>query len=292
MSHSAASKKSRLTFGWLRVPSRFFLTVSLLLIYFAASIVSKIFTRDPRRAEKRQLTLNVFFTRPILAVMGVKIALGKLPARDQMSGSLVVSNHLSYLDILVYIATGLPLTFITSVEIKHTPVLGWITQTGGALFIERRASKRSRHQLAGEIAEIRSSLQAGRSIMLFPEATTGNGGQILPFKSAFLEALVSPEEPERHHEGKVRKDMPRRIQCFVIQYHKIGRQKISLANRDSLFWYGGMTFFPHFFKLLSLPSITVKVRSLSAVETTPFHDRKALSDFLQKKISAAFRTVN
>lgn len=270
--------------AWLRMPPRFFSVVLLLLIYFLVSILAKFFLRNARRAETRQMAINAFFARPILWIMGVRPSFGRLPEGESLRGSLVVSNHLSYLDILIYISTGLPLTFITSVEIKDTPVLGQITQTGGALFIERRASKRSREQLGSEITAIQESLRHGRAIMLFPEATTGNGEQVLPFKSAFLQALIW--EPLAASE-----DGPSRIEMFVIQYLKIGAERVRKSNRDLIFWYGGMTFFPHLFKLLTLPTIAVKIRALPGIQSGDWQDRKSLAAHLHGVISRRFHPV-
>lgn len=269
---------------WLRMPPRFILVVSFLVLYFIVSIAAKMFARDARRAEARQMAFNALFARPILWIMGVRRVFGAFPEPESLRGALVVSNHLSYLDILIYISTGLPLTFITSVEIKHTPVLGAITETGGALFIERRASKRSRDQLGDEIASIQESLRNRRAIMLFPEATTGNGEAVLPFKSAFLQALI--EDPARKEN-----DTPSRIAPFVIQYLRIGKEKIRASNRDLIFWYGGMTFFPHFFKLLTLPNVVVKVRSLPEIRSEEWQDRKSLAAHLHGVISRRFHPV-
>ena len=230
------------------------------------------------------MAINAFFARPILWIMGVRPVFGRFPRGGSLRGALVISNHLSYLDILIYISTGLPLTFITSVEIKHTPVLGTITQTGGALFIERRASKRSRDQLGDEIASIQQSLRDGRAIMLFPEATTGNGEQVLPFKSAFLQALI--REPSDHAGQE-----PSRIEMFVIQYLKIGKETLRKSNRDLIFWYGGMTFFPHFFRLLTLPTIAVKVSALPGITSSDWQDRKSLAAHLHGLISRRFHPV-
>ncbi|MBL8993461.1 MAG: 1-acyl-sn-glycerol-3-phosphate acyltransferase [Spirochaetia bacterium] len=270
--------------AWLRMPPRLVLVVSLLLFYFLVSIAAKCLGRNARRAEARQMAINAFFARPILWIMGVRPVFGRFPSGESLRGALVISNHLSYLDILIYISTGLPLTFITSVEIKHTPVLGMITQTGGALFIERRASKRSRTQLADEIAEVQGSLRKGRAIMLFPEATTGNGEQVLPFKSAFLQALIRESSGQAQHE-------PSRIEMFVIQYLKIGKGRIRKSNRDRIFWYGGMTFFPHFFRLLTLPRIDVKVNALPGITSGDWKDRKSLAAHLHGVISRRFHRV-
>ncbi len=50
------------------------------------------------------------------------------------NGKLILSNHMSYLDIIVY-ASIRPSVFVSSVEIEKTPFLGFIAKLGGTFFL-------------------------------------------------------------------------------------------------------------------------------------------------------------
>src|SRR5260370_15925545 len=56
---------------------------------------------------------------------------GTIPARG-----LLVSNHLSYVDILVLLSLA-PAVFVSKSEVKSWPVMGWLAQLGGTVFIDR-----------------------------------------------------------------------------------------------------------------------------------------------------------
>ncbi len=75
-------------------------------------------------------------SRRILRVLGVEVSAGgRVPA-----SGLLVSNHLSYLDVLV-LSTITPAVFVAKSEVRGWPVFGWLARRAGTLFIER--AKRS-----------------------------------------------------------------------------------------------------------------------------------------------------
>src|ERR1700742_5045147 len=56
---------------------------------------------------------------------------GQLP-----ESGLIVSNHLSYLDILSYSA-ALPCVFISKAEVEQWPIFGRFTRWSGSVFVRR-----------------------------------------------------------------------------------------------------------------------------------------------------------
>ena len=101
------------------------------------------------------------------------------------ASGLIVSNHLSYLDILVFSAVA-PCAFVAKREVKAWPGVGWIATLAGAVYIDR--SRRSATQaVQGQMA---ASLAAGVRLVLFPEGTSSDGRQILPFRSSLLQPAV------------------------------------------------------------------------------------------------------
>jgi 1-acyl-sn-glycerol-3-phosphate acyltransferase len=117
-------------------------------------------------------------SRRLLRIMGVQVRVaGTVPA-----AGLVVSNHLGYLDILVFAAMA-PTVFVAKSEVRSWPVFGWFARRSGTIFVERgRAAS-----VARAAREIDAALADGRRVVLFPEGTSSGGETVLPFKSSLLE---------------------------------------------------------------------------------------------------------
>lgn len=95
---------------------------------------------------------------------------------------LLVCNHLSYLDILILSATT-PCTFVSKCEVKRWPVFGWFASLAGTLFVRR--DKRSDVLRAAH--KMHQAIAKGGLVVLFPEGTTSDGRQVLPFKTSLLQ---------------------------------------------------------------------------------------------------------
>ncbi len=120
----------------------------------------------------------------LLAALNVQITThGNAP--QAMAGILVVANHISWLDIHA-LNSVVPLRFIAKSEIKHWPIFGYLAKSADVLFIDRDNRKdavRVAHTTA-------NSLAAGDNLCLFPEGTTTDGSQVLPFKSSLIQAAL------------------------------------------------------------------------------------------------------
>lgn len=111
---------------------------------------------------------------------------GATPLRDHV---FFVSNHLSWLDILVLAgATGS--AFVAKAELKAVPLIGWLCTLNRTIFVARG----ERMQVAAQIAEVRAAIERGWAVTVFPEGTTGDGRTLLPFKASLL-AVLDPPPP-------------------------------------------------------------------------------------------------
>lgn len=152
---------------------------------------------------------------------------------------LIVSNHLSYLDVII-LAAKFPSCFVTSTDVKKTPFLGHLTRLAGCLFVDRN----NRKNLKQEIVELRTALSEGMNVIVFPEATSTNGEKILRFRRPLFEASIATQK---------------KILPITINYLEIEGKAINRLNRDIVCWYGDMTFFSHFLKVLSHKEILVEI---------------------------------
>lgn len=100
----------------------------------------------------------------------------------------VVSNHVSWLDICV-IGSSLPVVFLSKMEVKSWPILGWLVQSAGTLFIDRGQGAGAAQQA------LSTALSHQQSTMLFPEARTGDGTVLGRFFPRLFQAAVESAAP-------------------------------------------------------------------------------------------------
>ncbi len=137
--------------------------------------------------EERQERVQQWSARA-LELLGVKLDVcGTVPSLGPV---LVVSNHVSWLDILV-INAARPCRFVSKADVKSWPLLGRLVEEAGTLFIERE-KRRDAVRVVHHLAE---SLRAGDVLAVFPEGTTGDGRSVLPFHANLLQAALSAHAP-------------------------------------------------------------------------------------------------
>jgi len=241
----------------------------LLISYLVASSAITIFVRSGQRKRFYLMRNTSFFSRPALKLLGVRIH-SKHHERlhRDMSALLVVSNHLSYIDILA-ISSLMPTVFITSVEMQNTFLLGTLSKFGGSVFIERRNAS----GLQGEIETIAHVLGHGFTVALFPEGTTSNGDCVRPFKNSLFESAI-------------------RAKCDILplclRYTKVNNRLLTINSRDSIFYYGSVTLFGHFPRLLVLQSVDLEVHPLETISVLAHGSRKELAVRAHDAINAAY----
>lgn len=128
------------------------------------------------------------WARSFLAILNVKTTVTGVP---QVAGPLMlVSNHVSWLDILVLLAVQ-PLRFVSKSDIQRWPVIGWLATHAGTLYIERS----SRRDALRTVHQIADALKSGDMIAFFPEGTTSDGSGLLPFHANLLQAAIAVNAP-------------------------------------------------------------------------------------------------
>jgi 1-acyl-sn-glycerol-3-phosphate acyltransferase len=191
--------------------------------------------------------------RRLLKVFGVNLTVRGAVPRE----GLLVANHLSYLDILV-IGSLTPSVFVAKREVRGWPVFGWLAHQAGTLFIER--TKRS--DVARVNAQVARLLEAGVLLVIFPEGTSSDGREVLPFKSSLLEPVVGQGHP---------------LAAGYLGY----TLEEGEAGREVCYW-GDMTLGPHLLKLLTKRRVRASI-AFSQVEASP-ECRKELARLLHAEV--------
>jgi 1-acyl-sn-glycerol-3-phosphate acyltransferase len=171
---------------------------------------------------------------------------------------LICSNHLTYLDILVYAATT-PCVFVSKKEVSRWPIFGFLARCGGTIFLDRQ-SRTGAEKAAEQMASV---LKAGVPILLFPEGTSTDGAEVLRFHSTLLEPAV-----KLHQE----------ITAAAIAYRAPG-----VAERD-LCWFGDEPFVPHLLRTLARASVSAAVEFFPDRRSYP--DRKSAALQLREEVNA------
>lgn len=166
-----------------------------------------------------------------LRLLGVRLTIHGTPPEQGM----LASNHLSYLDIVVYAACR-PFIFVSKHEVKYWPIIGQMTQCAGTLFIQRE--QRSDVKRLAEAFKPR--IQCGNVIVLFPEGTSTGGDRILPFRSSLFE--------------------PAAANGWQVAPAWIGYEVPGGDASEEVAYWKDMTFFPHLLHLFTLKEIRATVR--------------------------------
>ena len=177
--------------------------------------------------------VSVLFHKILCAALGVRVAV-----RGRLAGpaALIAANHVSWLDIPV-LGSLLPLAFLAKSEVGQARLTRGIAELQGVVFVDRR-QRRCIPEVNRQIAR---TLRDGVALVLFAEATTGDGNRLLRFRSSHFEALR-----ETLDAGASRA----LVQPVHIAYLRRAGVPLGRVGQPLVAWYGDMTFADHLWRLL------------------------------------------
>jgi len=160
--------------------------VTRLLLHIISGLVQSAFY--PHVSQPVQKRMAQKWSVGLLAILCIRLRFsGTLPkAKDQPI--MLVANHVSWLDVYSLI-TVCPARFVAKSEIRKWPLLGWLSQNVGTLFIER-AKRRDTARINQDIG---NALTLGDWVAVFPEGTTGDGTILQHFHASLLQSAVAVE---------------------------------------------------------------------------------------------------
>lgn len=157
---------------------------------------------------------------------------------------MVVSNHLSYLDILAYSAL-VPCVFVAKKEVATWPILGLFARMAGTIFVDRT----QRLKVGEANLQIAEALRTGIVVILFAEGTSSDGRTVLPFRSSLLEPAASSRCP--------------------LTPAAIGYTLDDGSVADEVCYWGDMTLLPHLLRLFTKRIVHARV-AFAAAADEPF----------------------
>ena len=206
----------------------------------------------------QQLGLRQRWSARLLKILGIHLS---ADAPFIGPGSLIVANHVSWLDIFV-INAAFPTTFVSKAEVRGWPLAGWLAAKHETVFL-RRGSRGHARIVNGEITAL---LAQGRHVTIFPEGTTTDGSHVLGFHGALLQAAIEAGAP---------------LQPIAIAYRLPDGSYTRAPAYD-----GDLSLQDSLRAIVAEPAIVARLRigePLSVIDTP---DRKALSHLARDAIVA------
>ena len=227
---------------------------------FTAWLLGAPFAILGGRLTRWRARIQQVWSRGLCRILGVRVTVeGEVPRRS----FFLVSNHVSYLDILVLGGLA-PCSFVAKSELRGWPVLGFLARAMGTVFVERQ-NKRA----LGELNRVLAARMArGDSLVLFPEGTSTSGASVLPFRPALLQPAAVLGLPVRY---------------AAVRYATAPGER---PASEVVCWWGDMTFVGHLLELLRLARIEAEVRL--GAEPVLASDRKVLAARLHAAVASCF----
>lgn len=145
-------------------------------------------TRFERLDESQQQAQVQRWAQGMLRVLGIGLQVRGTPVAG--GPALLVSNHISWLDILALHAAR-HCRFVSKADVHRWPLIGRLAAGAGTLFIERE----SRRDAMRVVHHMARALEAGDVLAIFPEGTTSDGRELLPFHANLLQAAIHADAP-------------------------------------------------------------------------------------------------
>lgn len=212
-----------------------------------------------RRLDLAQRRARIgWWSRKLLRLAGVDLIQHGVPPA---SAGLFVANHVSWLDIAVVHAACPQARFVSKADVRRWPVLNRMIDAAGTLYLERER-RRDAQRVVHEIGE---TLARGDVVAVFPEGTTGEGPELLPFHANLLQAAIGAQVP---------------VHPLSLRYAQPG-----VAYSPAVVFVGETTMLQSLWSLLGARGLQVHLHFLPA-QSVEGLDRRALATRLRERIAA------
>lgn len=227
----------------LQKPVALFRALRLALHICYGLLMAVIYPQLPARMRRRILQN---WSADLLSIFNVELASVDLTA---LRNGLIVSNHISWLDIFV-LNSVVPMRFVAKSEVRRWPAIGWLCARANTLFIERgnaRAAARINKQLA-------TLMQQGECLAVFPEGTSTDGAQVAHFHASLLQPAIDAGVP---------------LHPVAIRY-----QDESGARSTAAAYIDDISFGASMWTLLNTPKLHVRLMPAPALHAADFERRE------------------
>jgi 1-acyl-sn-glycerol-3-phosphate acyltransferase len=218
-----------------------------------------VLVRFPALDALRRQPLIQWWARKMLRTMGIAL---EVEGGPHPGGTLLVANHISWLDIMAVHAVCPRARFVSKADVRSWPLLSRLVDAGGTLYLERER-KRDALRVVHAMAQ---ALTAGDAVAVFPEGTTSDGHALLPFHANLLQAAIATGTP---------------VQPVALRFSD-RRDAVSRAVE----FVGDTTLLQSLWRVASGEGVVARVRFLPPLPSSGA-DRRALAALLRDRIGVA-----
>lgn len=226
---------------------------------FCALLTIPVHMQSGWKAARNVSHITRLWASGIARIAGLRVTVSG--TKNAAGGGLLVSNHLSYLDIIAH-ASILPIRFTPKKDISEWPALGWYIGLSRPIWVDRDKKTGS----IDILKEFSGTMERGMYLIVYPEGTTTDGKHgIMPFKSTPFEAAVAGGHP---------------VIPMLIRYRE-------RPGKPTACWYGDMTLLPHVWQILKSVRTEADVTILPPVSPSG-RSRKELASEVHGIMSRAY----
>lgn len=206
------------------------------------------------------------WSKELLTILGIRLLIDSDDALHAVDSGLIVTNHISWLDVFVLNAV-VPMRFVAKSEVRGWPVIGWLCARAQTVFIER-GKARSAARVNVQLVEM---LKRGECLAVFPEGTTTDGAKVAHFHSSLLQPAIDAGVP---------------VQAIALRYQDAYGQR-----SDAAAYIDEISFGESMWMILSARHLQVRLVAAAPLATVGC-DRRSLTQSAHQAIATALLALN
>lgn len=203
---------------------------------------------------QKQKNIREWWLKKVVSIVGISLS---VKGNSHKGSALWVANHISWLDIPIIGSEGA--AFLSKAEIRKWPVIGWLAEKGGTVFIQR-GSKNASQIASLNIAE---TINGGDHILIFPEGTTGNGHELKHFHARMFASAIDHNLP---------------VQPIAIRYLD------AHGNLHPKIFWGDESFMSNLMSILGETGIHVELTFFPILDGHKFTERNHIAEYAEKQV--------
>jgi len=184
--------------NWVRTVAFSIVFYGLSFLIVITSPISALFGPKQLRRHVHFWADTLYWTARLIAGIDIRVE-GDMPA----GAVLFAGKHQSIYETIALVRVLETPAMVMKRELSDIPVWGWSARRYGMIVVDRAASAAA---LRGMMREARETLAGGRSVLIFPEGTRVNVGEMPELKSGLAglyRMLGLPVVPIALDSGKV-----------------------------------------------------------------------------------------
>ena len=231
--------------------------IALIFLSISGLVLMAIYGRrkKSKAINQKQKDIRQWWLKNVVTIVGLKLSIKGDTKHNQPA--LWVANHISWLDIPVIGSEGS--AFLSKAEVRKWPVIGWLGEKGGTVFIKRGGKNAS--QIASQ--QIAKTIRGGDNILIFPEGTTSNGTEMKRFHARIFAPAIDYHLP---------------VQPISIRYLD------AEGNTHSKIAWGDESFLSNVTGILGCKTIHAELTFLPIIIGGQFSERRRIAEHAEKGI--------